>query len=77
LSVESSELRVFNEPMNSSKSDARSMELPPKKLHRGDALFGRPGEPVPKRRPLAVLFVERGHADHARQPELHTILKSA
>jgi hypothetical protein len=51
------------------------MELSPKKLHRGDALFGRPGEPVPKRRPLAALFVERGDADHALQPELHTVGK--
>jgi hypothetical protein len=48
------------------------MELSPKKLHRGDALFGRPGEPVPKRRSLAALLVERGDAYHALQPELHT-----
>jgi hypothetical protein len=47
------------------------MELSPKKLHRGNALFGRPGEPVPKRRSLTALLVERGDANHALQPELH------
>jgi hypothetical protein len=47
------------------------MELSPKKLDRGDALFGRPGEPVPKRRTLAPLLVERGETDHALQPEIH------
>jgi hypothetical protein len=41
------------------------MELPPKKLHGGNALFRRPREPVPKRRSLTALLVERGDAYHA------------
>jgi hypothetical protein len=48
----------LNDPMNSSKSGARSMELPPGELDRGDALLGRSRQPVLKRASGAPLFIE-------------------
>jgi len=47
------------------------MELSPEELDGCDALFGRPGQPIFERRPLAPLFIERGDAQDPRQPELH------
>ena len=44
--------------MNSSKSGARSTELPPKEFYGGDALFGGTREPVGERRSLTPCLVE-------------------
>jgi hypothetical protein len=47
------------------------MELPPKKLYRGDALLRRTRQPVPERGPGTPLFIEARQARHALYRELH------
>jgi hypothetical protein len=49
------------------------MKLSPEKLHGCDAFLWRAREPVAKARPLSALLVERRHASHALQPELHLL----
>jgi hypothetical protein len=65
---------AINDPMNSSKSGARSMKLSPKELHGCDALFWRAGKPLAQIRPLSLLLFERGHTNDALQLELHVRL---
>jgi len=64
---------AINEPMDSSNSDVSATELRAEKLHGCDALFRRAREPVAKAGPLSALLVERRHASHALQPELHLV----
>ena len=57
---------------NSSKSGARSNELPPKKLNRGDSLTDRATTPVRQRLVGPGVAGERCHPENASiQPELH------
>jgi hypothetical protein len=49
------------------------MQLSPEKLHGRDSLFWRAREPVTKTWPLSALLVERRHAGHALQTELHLL----
>jgi hypothetical protein len=49
------------------------MELPPEEFDRSEPLFGRAGQPIAKRRPIAALFVEGRQANDALQTELHRL----
>src|SRR4029453_15144716 len=56
--------------MNSSKSGATSIDLPPKELDRRNALGRRPGQPVPDSRPMAFVILERRDLQHSLQRRL-------
>jgi hypothetical protein len=49
---------AFKDPINSSKSGARSIDLPPQVFDGGNAFCGRPRQPVAQGRPTAFFVVE-------------------
>jgi hypothetical protein len=59
--------------MNSSKSGARSNELPPQELDGSHALLGRTGDPVRESVIVPSLFGERRHAHDTLQSEGHRL----